>query len=280
MAFLLALGANPNALNNEICSPLHLAVRSVENHGSERNVKALLLHGALRNLRDHERSLPIDYCNQIEDPNMYNDMIQILAQPSSWMCCLLKNPLEKVRRSRKVLVNFYILIFINYLGMFMFVFQYVDSTFFIIHSILSWFLVIIMVLLSMSNPGYVKRNRRLKFQQLIETNQLDKVCPICEIALTSRIRHCRFCNRCVENYDHHCPWINNWVGVNNHNLFYVFLVILMLFLLYNIVFSVLHVGTYQTDTYEHSFLYLKALQELFDEEWIYRIFLIVNIMCW
>mmetsp|Transcript_17079 Transcript_17079/g.26423 ORF Transcript_17079/g.26423 Transcript_17079/m.26423 type:complete len:202 (+) Transcript_17079:735-1340(+) len=28
---------------------------------------------------------------------------------------------------------------------------------------------------------------------------------------------------CVERYDHHCPWINNCVGVNNHQYFIIFL---------------------------------------------------------
>jgi ankyrin repeat protein len=54
-AFLLALGADPNSTNHENSYPLHLAIKSVEDHGSIRNVKALLLSGALRNLRDCDK---------------------------------------------------------------------------------------------------------------------------------------------------------------------------------------------------------------------------------
>ena len=45
---------------------------------------------------------------------------------------------------------------------------------------------------------------------------------------TPRSRHCNTCNQCVERYDHHCPWINNCVGVNNHKYFICFLTTLVL----------------------------------------------------
>jgi len=53
------------------------------------------------------------------------------------------------------------------------------------------------------------------------------MCPECEVLRTPRSKHCAICNRCVERFDHHCPWINNCVGVNNHNSFLVFIMILL-----------------------------------------------------
>ena len=49
------------------------------------------------------------------------------------------------------------------------------------------------------------------------------LCPDCEIIRTSRSRHCSICNKCVERFDHHCPWINNCVGTRNHGYFMCFL---------------------------------------------------------
>jgi len=49
------------------------------------------------------------------------------------------------------------------------------------------------------------------------------MCPDCEVLRTPRSRHCAICNRCVERFDHHCPWLNNCVGVRNNNCFLVFL---------------------------------------------------------
>lgn len=69
------------------------------------------------------------------------------------------------------------------------------------------------------------------------------LCPDCEIIRTSRSRHCSICNKCVERFDHHCPWINNCVGTRNHGYFMCFLmsVPLLLVLVIGTVSSVISV---------------------------------------
>ena len=49
-----------------------------------------------------------------------------------------------------------------------------------------------------------------------------QLCPDCKTIRTSRSRHCMICKHCVERFDHHCPWINNCVGVRNHNYFLMY----------------------------------------------------------
>ena len=105
--FLLALGANPNSLNQEIWTPLHLSVKSIENHGSIKIVKSLLLEGANRGMVDKDKKTPIDYVELISDPYIANDLLQILAYPKTWQWWMLKTPLKRLTKSRRILLQFY-----------------------------------------------------------------------------------------------------------------------------------------------------------------------------
>ncbi|KAJ3159785.1 hypothetical protein HDU86_001437 [Geranomyces michiganensis] len=66
-----------------------------------------------------------------------------------------------------------------------------------------------------------------------------KFCVTCRIWRPPRASHCSSCDRCVQNHDHHCPWMANCVGKRNYKYFYGFTCTTSLLAAYIFVFSLL-----------------------------------------
>jgi len=49
-----------------------------------------------------------------------------------------------------------------------------------------------------------------------------RLCHTCRSVRPLRAKHCRICDRCVAQFDHHCPYIYNCVGLRNRGWFLVF----------------------------------------------------------
>jgi len=66
-----------------------------------------------------------------------------------------------------------------------------------------------------------------EYLRLLEASEFKKVCVVCRVRRTPRMHHCRECGRCVDRSDHHCPWIDNCVGLGNHRSFFCFIFVLL-----------------------------------------------------
>ena len=67
-----------------------------------------------------------------------------------------------------------------------------------------------------------------------EERNLDYFCFFCRNLWSSSTVHCMTCGKCVEGFDHHCPFINNCIGYKNHGSFLTFLFTTLFYILVQI----------------------------------------------
>lgn len=52
--------------------------------------------------------------------------------------------------------------------------------------------------------------------------KMRRTCTKCECVKPPRAHHCSICGYCVLAMDHHCPWMNNCIGLYNMKAFLLF----------------------------------------------------------
>ena len=62
----------------------------------------------------------------------------------------------------------------------------------------------------------IERGLQLRSDNTQNKNLNWTFCKYCNEIKPLRTHHCSICCSCVFKMDHHCPWINNCIGLNNH----------------------------------------------------------------
>lgn len=144
---------------------------------------------------------------------------------------MIKTPLRQQNKSIRTFVVYMILVFISFFLCYCTVFPHVDRYWFKVSILLTFALsTFLCLVLWRRDPGFLYKDPNLDFMDLLEQFEPNCLCPECEVIRTPRSRHCNICKRCVDRFDHHCPWINNCVGIRNHTLFYLFIITQLMYI--------------------------------------------------
>ena len=217
-AVLLSWRVSVDPVNKKGQTPLHLAVLS----GSQRIIRSLLMRGASVEARDNEDKTPQDLAN--EKGNL--EVITLIRSPGILSICGIKPPQRPIK-FKAMLMTVYIGLLVagafSLLGV-----LGIRHLWYVGTLVLE---VVFFAVVCCMDPGYLKKSHEHKMLELASNTECFQICPECVCKRPPRSRHCQCCNKCVEKFDHHCPWINNCVGARNLGVFYWYLVITFVFLL-------------------------------------------------
>ena len=137
-------------------------------------------------------------------------------------------------------LTWFLLFYGSYATTFFIVFPWMNSSLSAYFHIFVFNCLVLMAIYShimtmMTNPGAVPKSalpllddqqendHEENKKQINGLEKFKKLCKRCRHFKPIRAHHCSMCGRCIIKMDHHCPWVNNCVGIGNHKLFIVFL---------------------------------------------------------
>ena len=234
--FLLYLSDNINEQDKEKLTPLHLAV----NEGRENIVIKLLQKNADKNLENNKGELPIDLARK----KNYKKIEKILAEDDFNPLFSLQLPMYYIP-PKDIYKKFIILmIVIPEIVIYLFTLPYLEGYTHTIINVVSFILCILSYFIFLGkDPGYktntvMQKEAAGKYPLIVQIkNGIDvrNYCPKCFVQNAANITHCFECDKCVEEFSHHCFWINKCIAKNNL-LFYFFFIFFALFYANHILF--------------------------------------------
>ena len=98
-----------------------------------------------------------------------------------------------------------------------------------------------------------KDNKNVNYEDLFiqcnyDKSKIKKICSKCKIIKKFKTKHCIVCDSCVEDFDHHCYWINKCINSKILPEFLIFLIFTFLCLIINLVLFSFEFKTLLTNT--------------------------------
>ena len=211
---LLTLDCKINIEDKNGNIPLHFAVKG----GDLSIVKKLLLYGSDKNKVNNNDMTPIDYANKFGNNAMKN--------------LFTNNPIYKIDKIKDKRHDK--LLFIFFVGCF--ILKYIFYNYFWKSYIIDIFCLLFFLYFTCRkkdyylNPENYKINSKdITIEKLLDEcdydkNKIRRICPKCKLIKSFNMKHCMICDICVEEFDHHCFWINKCI---NNKIFFQFILFLI-----------------------------------------------------
>ena len=260
--YLLSLGINPNLKDKNGYTALHYAVKK----NQIRIIKKLLQKGADRTIEDHKtKKTPVMLAKNKPE------ILEIFRKKGICEKLFFKPDIsQKTLCSNKNMIFFIVLHLLIFALVFLILIpDFNNLAFSISYLSISALVFILYFALSFSDPGKMIRQYKNLLDIVEKGEEIENFCPYCLVKKTYRSLHCLICQKCVDEFDHHCFWVGNCVGKNNYTLFFIFLIYILLNTLFNlgvtIAFLIIELGdgTDGQNTFppyifgEDSFIYYK-----------------------
>ena len=233
LSYVLAWGADVNSRDSSGKTPLHLAVKNYQNDGSIKVIKMLLIKGADRASKDFKGKIPLDYLPCDDQLDFTVPKIRQLLQ-DTWSFkadfLMVKPAFKKQKRSSFTLGLYFASMSVTYFGLWNSAYYILyhnssnDITLWISNALFVASLTLALIV-SLSEPGQLYKQQNFDFVEMLTKYEANSLCAFCEVIRAPRSRHCNLCGRCVDRFDHHCPWVNNCIGRKNFVWFYSFVVV-------------------------------------------------------
>ena len=240
--YLLNMGLNPNLQDINGNTPLHYAVK----YGQNRIIKKLLHNGADKNILNKNKVSPAMLAR--ENP----ELSDIFSKKGICQKLFFKPDINKKSKFSNInMLLFIILHFTVIFLTFIMLMPYFDNTYFsILYLVISLLLFILFFILAFSDPGTLTNNKYKDALDIIEQGEmLEYYCPKCLIKMDFRTKHCVICEKCIDDFDHHCFWVGNCIGKKNFSLFFDFLVYVIFNTLFNFLITTYYVLTEMSTPY-------------------------------
>lgn len=199
-------------------------------------------------------------------------------RPSIAEWCNIKTAFKPLRKKKRTLLLFSSMYLFGCTNFIVFLFPLISNVECFISGCLFICTSMMFLCSCLKEPGFIEINHdQLSILlDLVQSRDPAIICPECIIEKPLRSRHCEICRRCVGVYDHHCPWINNCVGKENHRFFLSYVSLCWISLIYVLFYTLFHFfNKYTLSTHSEHFRWFNDIHSKSTRE---RIFLAKEIL--